>query len=107
MGVAISCIVVSRLDNSFKRGGVLLQAVHLPACRVTTKGKPKVVKPFIAKTSDGSGTYSGESRLAERQSAVAEASSAESTHVPGDRDTINATHNIVFVTAEVGSCSVF
>lgn len=82
-----------------------LQAIYAPVCRLTLRHKQRAVKPFVTRASDGVATYFGESRLADRHSAVTEASSAESTHVPGDRDTINATYNIVFVTAEVRPCS--
>lgn len=78
-----------------------LQAAIGPVCRLLQRQKQRAPKPFILRASDGTATYFGESRLADKQSAVTEASSAETTHVTGDRDTINATYNIVFVTAEV------
>ena len=69
--------------------------------RLSFRQKQKVPKPFISEALDGIATSSSESRLADKLSAVTEASSAETTHVHGDRDTINATYNIIFVTAEV------
>ena len=69
--------------------------------RLSFRQKQRAPKPFVPRASDGIATYFGESKLADRHSAATEASSAETTHVHGDRDTINATYNIVFVTAEV------
>ena len=80
-----------------------MQAVFVPVSRLSCRQKQRAPKPFVPRASDGIATYFGESRLADRHSAVTEASSAETTHVHGDRDTINATYNIVFVTAEVGA----
>ncbi|CAL5223380.1 g5887 [Coccomyxa viridis] len=82
-----------------------VEAVFVPVSRLSFRQKQRAPKPFVPRASDGIATYFGESKLADRHSAATEASSAETTHVHGDRDTINATYNIVFVTAEVAPWS--